>query len=412
MRPSRVALTASLAVIAACSVAPASTPATTPAVTATAPTATAAPSPVLTPAATQTHEPAPTAAPTISTTTWTEVYGLDDTRISSLIEGPTGLIAAGCRLDDDGDCIRPLVLLSGDAVDWEEFALDGPIDLFVPTLRRIGDRLFALAYGHWGQDGGAVVLTSTDGRAWRRVESSSFRARSISDVIDTSFGMLAVGYEAPIDSDNTSGFVVWPVHADGSFGADRIVEVTDDALYGAAVWTGDELLAWGFRRWQGGPAALLASRDGKSWKSRAPIAAFDDGLVADMVAAPDGLVAVGYEGRLYPLVPRAWTSPDAGRSWLPAAVPSTDGAMFDVSLEGSRLVAQGQEPTGEEGRFASWSSADGRVWSRIDDDAFTPAVPDFLASQRATIRDRLCVVGTVFGEGESRGAIYCRLTAP
>lgn len=363
---------------------------------------------VATPVVTASERPAASAAPTVPSTSWTEVFGLDRSRFASLIGGPRGLVATACRLGDGGDCDEQIVLLSPDAQSWDLVVLDAPLDLFVPTLHRAGDRLFALGYGEWGQDGGAVVLASTDGRSWSRVESASFRARWVSDVVDTSAGLIAVGYEAPIGTDDTSGFVVWEVEANGAFGIGRAISVKDDALYDAAIWTGDELLAWGFRRWQGGPAALLASPDGETWRNRSPIKDFDDGVVMSMAMIDGKLVAVGYEGRQFPLAPRAWTSMDAGRSWNTAIVPKDDAAMWTVETEGPHLVAWGTEPSGEDRRFAAWTSANGMRWSRAADDEEAPSIDGFHPAQKATIDGRQCVVGTFDGEDSPRGAIYCR----
>jgi hypothetical protein len=392
-------------VVVACIADPFPTP-TAPLASASTPSAT----PVASPAA-STSAPSPTAIASLAPTSWVQVFALERGSLGNLITGPEGLIAGGCVRDAESDCGRRILVVSADGDTWEEIEVDTPADIYFGSLRRLGDRLFALGYGHYGPDGGAVVWTSEDGRAWSRVESSSFRGRAVEDIIDSPFGTFAVGHEAPIDSDATSGFLFWPVRGDGSFGTVRVVDNTDGPrLVTGALWAGGEFLAWGYRDgpWRDGPTTLLASQNGKTWTVRAEISAVKRGAVMQIVEAGDRLVAVGYEGRRFPLSPRAWTSKDGGRSWRLSDVPSADAAMYSVSVEGSLLIARGREFSGPKQRVVSWSSTDGRAWTRLPDDEDMPALPGFSALTRATIGDRTCVAGTLFEETPVRAAIYCR----
>ena len=129
-----------------------------------------------------------------------------------------------------------------------------------------------------------------------------------------------------------------------------------------------------------------------------------------MTEVGDRLVAVGYEGRTFPVPPSAWTSTDRGRSWSLATVPSDNAAMYAVAFEGSVLTARGRtfSDSGSQLQTVSWSSTDGTAWTRLPDDEDMPAVPGFSALTRATIGDRTCVAGTFFDETPFRAAIYCR----
>jgi hypothetical protein len=222
----------------------------------------------------------------------------------------------------------------------------------------------------------------------------SFRNRAVDDIIQSPFGTFAIGHEAPIDSDNTSGFLMWPVRADGSFGKERVIDTGGDPnLVGGAIWTGEEFVAWGLRNgpWAG-PTVVLASPDGRAWSVRATIPGpGNDAVVSDIVAAGDRLLAVGYEGRTYPLTPRAWVSDDHGRSWTLATVEGTDAAIRTVERENARLVARGTESSGSNSQAVSWESIDGTVWTRLPNDEDMPAVPGFSALTRATIGERTCV---------------------
>jgi hypothetical protein len=94
------------------------------------------------------------------------------------------------------------------------------------------------------------------------------------------------------------------------------------------------------------------------------LAAQDDVVVAVGTTVVNGLVA-----------PLVLVSRDAGESWRPAELPvadSTSGeAMHAVAATASGFVAMG---SGEDGRPAVWTSAEGSAWSRTETDprVFTP----------------------------------------
>jgi len=91
-------------------------------------------------------------------------------------------------------------------------------------------------------------------------------------------------------------------------------------------------------------------------------------------------------------------------------VPSGDGAMWTVGIEGSVLVARGNTSPASNQQIVSWRSADGTAWTRLPDDEAMPALPGFRAFTTATLGDRICAAGTFYEEITSRAAIYCRPT--
>jgi hypothetical protein len=369
------------------------------------------------PSAAASPPPSPTALPSPSATavaasalpetSWHVAYDRDGARMGSLIAGPAGFLASGCLVGEGGDCEQVIVVASPDGERWTLTVVDPNADLFAPSLRVVNGRIFALGYGHYGEDGGARVWTSTDGRAWAKVEAASFRGRSVDDIIDSPFGTFATGYEAPIDSDNTSGFVVWRVDVDGSFGEARSIDLGEDQkLLSGAAWTGDEFLAWASPRWVVGETTLLHSRDAANWKVRSTIATPPESYASQIMPSGDRLLAVGSSGGAFPLVPRAWVSDDGGKTWRVASVEGTDGRMFSVAVDAGRLVARGVAPS-LDGDAASWTSSDGSVWTRLPDDEDVPAIARFTSSSPASIGTLACVVGTFEGAGGPRGAIYC-----
>jgi hypothetical protein len=317
-------------------------------------------------------------------------------------------MASGCLVGEGGDCEQAIVVRSSDSESWTVAVVDPSADLFVPSLHVTNGRFFALGYGHYGQSGGAMVWTSADGRDWSRIEQPSFQSRAVDDIIESPFGTFAIGHEAPIDSDNTSGFLLWPVRADGSFGEPRAIDLgAGQKLVSGAIWTGGEFVAWAWPRWAMGETTVLHSPDGQAWTVRSTITRPAENYVAEILASGDRLIAVGYSGRAYPLRPRAWVSDDSGRSWTVASVEGRDARIADVAVEdGGSLVARGVAPS-LDGNDASWSSIDGSAWTRLADDEDVPAIAGFNSSVPASIDNLACVAGTFQDVAGPRGAIYC-----
>jgi hypothetical protein len=328
-----------------------------------------------------------------------------------VIASPKGFLASGCLVGEGSDCQQAIVVSSPDGGAWTVTVVDASADLFAPSLQLANGRLFALGYGHFGSGGGAMVWTSADGRSWSPVEAASFQDRSVDDVIESPFGTFAIGHEAPIDSDNTSGFLLWPVQAGGSFGEPRVIDLDgDQQIVSGATWTGREFLAWASPRWTTGETTLLSSRGGTAWTVQSKITRPAENNVAEILAVSDRLIAVGYSGRAFPLAPRAWVSDDGGRSWSVASVDDTDARIGDVTAEAGSLVARGVAPS-LDGPDASWSSIDGTDWARLPDDEDRPAIAGFHSSVPASISNLACVAGTFEGGAIPRAAVYCTVRA-
>lgn len=335
------------------------------------------------------------------------MYAADGVRLRTIIAGPDGFMASGCRVGEESNCEQAIVLSSPDGGAWTVTVVDPSGDLFGLSVRFANGRFFALGYGYYDRGGGAFVWTSADGRAWSRIEAASFRERSIDDIIESPSGTFAIGHEAPVDSDNTSGFLLWPVRADGSFGKPRVIDLgNDQKIVSGAIWTGREFLAWAWPRWMMGETTVLSSRDGREWTVRSKIARPAENSVSEIVAAGDRLIAVGSLGRTFPLRPAIWVSDDRGRSWSVASVEGSDARILDVAVEEGSLVARGTAPS-LDGRQVSWSSIDGTTWTRLPDDSDMPAIVGFRSSVPASFGSLACVAGTFDVAAVPRGAIYC-----
>ena len=398
-------------VLSACTAAPTTSPVPTTAPSTTAPSPSSA-------AARSSPGPsapaAPTLAPSASTTAWDEVFSRDNARVGALIVWRGGFLASGCDVEpEDSFCTRNFVLSSADGDTWTMTEMPIPTDFGIRSLHVVGDRLMGLGYGHYFTEdyaGGAIVVTSTDGRTWARVESASFRDRAVDDIIQTPLGTFAVGHEAPIDSDDTSGFLLWPFRDDGSLGKPRVVDMGGDPhLITGASWTGRELLGWGLRHgpWAG-PTVVLASADGRSWSKRGTIPGGDETNAAAILVVGDRLIAVGNRRRQYPLAPIAWTSDDGGRTWDRATVEGDDAAMYDVQVEGDRLIARGGVSYAENRRPVSWESMDGSTWTILPADSDLPDILGFSPWTRATHAGRTCVADSISSGETLRAAIFCR----
>jgi hypothetical protein len=399
-----------IALVAACSPAPIGTsppPVASPVGPASMPVRSPSLTPSVTPAAT------PTVSPSLPPASWTEAFGSELAILDDVVAGPPGLIAAGCRADPGGNCVRALLLTSPDGVSWGALDLPRAANTLISRVRRIDDRWFALGYriDNTALAVDSVVWASLDGLSWSTVSAATVRSKVITDVISSPDGTLAIGINAPYASEG-SGFVTWHVAPDGSFGepSDALPSAGPAFVLGAT-WTGDGFLAWGPGDALGvvPSTVLMTSPRGRTWTVEPKIRAFRDGSVQQIIAVDGRLVAVGFAGS-QPTSPRAWTSAD-GAAWTTAAIPSAPGAIYTVRVEGSLLVARGNEPVGTDQRSVTWTSNHGDVWIRLPAGEDIPDITGFRASNHAVVGARVCVAGTFSGdprEPAPRAAIYCR----
>lgn len=271
----------------------------------------------------------------------------------------------------------------------------------------------------------AVVWTSTDGHAWQRAPASdatdigtwitmSGPENGMFDVAAGSPGVVAIGYSARPAFDSAVWFspdgTSWERLAAPLGTAGRAVLRPQ-----AVAWTGDRFVIVGEDR-TGGPtdatdfatararAAVWTSTDGRSWSRVEDGAALDvggfidtsedpgSGGMADVVAGPDGLIAVGSTCTTSPAGcrPAAWTSTD-GSTWQRASLPADiTGWLGSIAVSRNGYVAVGgggcsgsraDRPAGCPALVLT--SSDGRSWLQQS----SPQPGDL--REIATIGDRL-----------------------
>lgn len=239
-----------------------------------------------------------------------------------------GYLVGGTR--SWGEAESAVIWTSADGLDWHRVPdFSDSADSWISGFGRLGDRLFAVGIASRAENGRLAVWTSTNGDSWEPVA-----------------GLQAILLDYPFED-----------HGVTTFGGQLVV------------WNG----SW-----------LLISRDGREWERQLLRAASDPpmaGLVSDILADGDRLVAVGARGCTsqelrahgtgmcgYGAV---WTSTD-GRSWRSAVINEQKTALDGWDLT---QVVRGHEsfvtigigpPTlvDEEWVPRSWESTDGRAWKR------------------------------------------------
>lgn len=252
-----------------------------------------------------------------------------------------------------------------------------------------------------------VAWTSTDGQAWQRVPASDALATSglfmtsgpelgMFDVAAGGPGVVAVGYAARPEMEATAWFspdgANWERFILGDAGSTRIHAVT---------WDGRQFVAVGEDRgeWDGtlegmakarARAAAWISPDGRTWTQVPHSESLDAGSfkdttedpstggMADVIAGPGGLVAVGSTCRSTPPTappacePAIWSSAD-GTSWeRVAGVPGRSGWLKAIATSGSGYVAVGATQTCDPSVSTDpWgcpalvlTSPDGQTWTQ------------------------------------------------
>lgn len=242
-----------------------------------------------------------------------------------------------------------------------------------------------------------VVWTSVDGRAWDRVPASdatdtgAFLAMSgpeigMFDVAAGPPGIVAIGYAARPDMAATTWF-----SPDGTSWERLPLGGADNLRLSAVAWSGRQFVVVGEDRpaFLGAAAiatakaraAVWTSTDGRRWTRAPDTDAFDtggfmdtmedpaSGGMADVVAGPGGLVAVGSYCTGTPMrcEPAAWSSPD-GTTWMRVGgLPELAGSLSAVGASDAGFVAAGVEHCGTDLATCPTiilTSPDGTTWSR------------------------------------------------
>ena len=303
------------------------------------------------------------------------------------------------------------------SLTWTRTVLDpGPHRDYWSLMGVLLDGGVRVAFGEWWDWpmqtlGPWAVWTSSDGLSWTRSSHLPVaKSAGITKVLPWNQELVAVGDEGsrpgpaevgnfafgnPVtwtsregevwrrspeqDSLRYSGAGRWDY---GTFANDVAAAGRYVVMCGGDWWyeTGTEVNAYGVAR-------IWTSVDGLTWQRGTIAGGARNACVAAIVTGGPVLLAVGrrWDGPMAPAVPAFWTSAD-GRVWRPADT----SAMYDVPWAedidvvagGPGFVAYGREPFSAKapstwgrgaGRFAVWTSRDGRSWSRAADPGFGPA---------------------------------------
>lgn len=272
---------------------------------------------------------------------------------------------------------RGVTWSSPDGRSWDLAELPGsrPETFPLAVAAAGGDR--AVIVGRRGL-AGMAWLSTDDGATWREVAGEAFDVRPetrLTSVVAAESRLVAGGWSG-LFTQPASGRI-W-TSADGAAwtaaagGADDAT-FADGRIAALAAEPGG-IVAVGSTGALGAPTGGAAwfSADGVAWQ-RATAPDLAAGTLHAVAAAPDGgFVAVG--SRLDATAALAWTSAD-GRTWTAAP------AQASLTYHGLRIVMDGVTagPAGyvavghflfgtQYGQGTAWTSADGRTWTRADDD--------------------------------------------
>ena len=307
--------------------------------------------------------------------------GEDDQAMSAVTVGGPGLVAVGW--DESGGDADAAVWTSSDGITWsrvshDETALGGDNEQFMNAVTAGGPGLVAVGTDGFDTDPDAAVWTSSDGITWSRVphDEAIFggqRNQSMDGVATGGPGVVAVGTDGSGDDGDavvwtSSDGITWSRVSDGA----GVLGGDGRQLMLGVTAGGPGLVAVGSEgNFSLSDAAVWASSDGINW-SRAPHddAVFGGRLSQAMVsvtAGGPGLVAVGWDGVLAEFRIRhaaVWSSPD-GLSWSRTPDDETlfgdagDQPMLDITTLGPMLVAVGHESPGRNLGAAAWTGMDG-----------------------------------------------------
>jgi hypothetical protein len=335
-------------------------------------TPTAAPSPFASAA------PSPSAAPGPLTLDWTRTAGdvglgdLQEIRAWTNYQGHFVIVGQrNVKVGPDTTCCVSAIWTSDDAVHWSPAIVDGAASDLV-EIRDVtigGPGLVAV-----GEDSAvtAAVWLSTDGRHWDRVASDGFSPGRMWRVGGTMHGLVAFG-------DDCSCIYSDVVAAGADRGRDLMWTSIDGVTWqraaspagltlgpgGVLINTSDEhtalVTAWESPDAATRPIAVWRTTDGTAWRKVGELPGSAGADVWRVAGGTTGYVAVGT---------RIWTSPD-GIRWTVSASPSP-GQVSDLLALPNGFVAVGARSTASgcadpESAFIgqTWVSADGQSWREI-----------------------------------------------
>lgn len=214
---------------------------------------------------------------------------------------------------------------------------------------------------------GAVVLRSTDGRAWQRAPvPPALDGVGMRDALVTADGLIAVGSAAGDDATQvvtSRDGVQWRPTA--RMGHD-VFGVTPVALAG----TGERVVAVGSI--YGNDAVFFDSVDGRAWSGVPPEPVFDDGEdPTDVACDAVRCVAVGERYNAGGLLGGdkrrgiAWSTV-AGEPWVQSDGVFGHAVVTGVTASGDGFVAVGYDEPSD--RAAVWTSQNGRGWTSVSND--------------------------------------------
>jgi hypothetical protein len=277
---------------------------------------------------------------------------------------PTGLVAVGYV----GQPWTAIAWTSRDGRQWQLAPVDSNPGSFAVALTVKPDGSL-VAVGRSGPR--AAAWTSPDGRTWTAATVEAPEGpddwERMTEIIATANGFVAGGSLGAELGERRARF--W-TSMDGT----SWTRVPDDSSFTGGEVTDIEFITSGFLALgrigtgqRGTGSTAWRSQDGIRW-NRVDDTGLRDGLVEAVAVARDGgLVAVGSD--LDEREARVWTSPD-GETWeqVPADESRTHYGqkirMTDVIATGEWLVAIGNQVEVQFGTGLSWTSRDGRTWTK------------------------------------------------
>ncbi|GIH77416.1 hypothetical protein [Planobispora longispora] len=288
--------------------------------------------------------------------------------LSDVVYGRRGWLAVGSTMSAVA-ATEPLLVTSADGRSWRRVPImdslaRGGHSLLAPRAVAAGPSGYVLA-GEEGEPGAttAVLWFSADLKGYTRAARLPAGGAGVRlhDVSPTSSGYMAVGGSGTGEQETG---VVW-VSADGVNWTARKPLLPSGATAAGlrhVVTYGGQVVAVGTAETAQGRRAFGAvSRDnGATWRT-AWLPADRAAAVLDLAATPDGVVAVGWHGVQGEGDSSAWTSED-GLSWQrhePAEGRlAGEGAQWlgAVAVSGDQVVALGRSTTYDADHLTLWRS--------------------------------------------------------